>query len=289
MIVPFIILFQNAENSDFLDSQWLASAVAIAVTYIVFIMGMPALMFQTFIPESFRNIYNERFNWKWSNFFRQKLIIVIILFLISDGVISSLTSDLISSIIFGDEVCFEISGIPCTPKTVSDAILAAIIIGVIAYIQIRGYKHLLDNFKSTRNAAQQISDEIARHAIMIFDATGDVPQKDIEDLSIMAKELDSGQIKNQFLDSCESIVEHILASPLGVNKKDLIKLLMDSTICRSVLADGSRADGSNRRRVLKSLMTVHKFKSVKSFKPLKLTQREKKEVKVPAPKEIPIQ
>ncbi|MFM7155860.1 MAG: hypothetical protein ACKOZV_17200 [Bacteroidota bacterium] len=267
------------DPSDFLDTQWLASAVAIAVTYIVFIMGMPALMFQTFIPESFRNIYNERFNWKWENFFKRKLIILLILFLISDRTISHHISINISESIAAflndskNKCCSQVI------QEVIEAIIALLIFFIIAYIQFQGYWHLRDNFKSTRNAAQQISDEIARHAIIMFDVKGEVPQKDVEDLGILAKELDSGQIKNQFLDACESIIEHVMASPNGANNKDLIKWLVDSTICRSVLSDGAKADGSNRRRVLKTLMTVHKFKAPKAVKEIVLTAKEKKEIK----------
>ena len=267
------------EPSDFLDTQWLASAVAIAVTYIVFIMGMPALMFQTFIPESFRNIYNERFNWKWEKFFKRKLIILLILFLISDRTISHHISTNISESIATILDSRKYTCCKDVIQEVIEAVLALLIFIIIAYIQFQGYWHLRDNFKSTRNAAQQISDEIARHAIIMFDVKGEVPQKDVDDLGIMAKELDSGQIKNQFLDACESIIEHVMASPNGANNKDLIKWLVDSTICKSVLSDGAKVDGSNRRRVLKTLMTVHKFKAPKTVKQLVPTARDKKEIK----------
>jgi hypothetical protein len=98
-------------------------------------------------------------------------------------------------------------------------------------------------------------------------------------VSVAAEDWDSGQIKNQFLDACESIIEHVMAYPNGANNKDLIKWLVDSTICRSVLSDGAKADGSNRRRVLKTLMTVHKFKAPKAVKEIVLTAKEKKKIK----------
>lgn len=55
-------------GDGFLGNEWMASAVGIAITYVVFVMGIPSLIFQTFIPEAFRNIYNERFSDEWRTF-----------------------------------------------------------------------------------------------------------------------------------------------------------------------------------------------------------------------------
>jgi len=257
-----LLLFQcncaASADEGFLGNEWLASAVGIAITYIVFVMGIPALLFQTFIPEAFRNIYNERFNARWSRFFLTQLGVIAMIFFLSDPKVYKMAAGFLA-----DWIATDRPGSPYPPfglslADLSEGIIALVIFIIIVFIILyKGYRHLIDNFKSTRNIAQHLSEKIANGAIKGFDRTGTLPDKDIEDLNVLAKELKAGQVKTQFLEQCERIIEHILDAPHNPENSKLIKRLLEEAVCLSITYEGAQANQENRRKVLQILTLVH--------------------------------
>lgn len=257
-----LLLFQcncaASADEGFLGNEWLASAVGIAITYIVFVMGIPALLFQTFIPEAFRNIYNERFNAKWSRFFLTQLGVIAMIFLLSDPKVYKMGAGLLTSLISSDLPAAPPPPFGLSVVELSEGIIALFIFGIIVYVILyKGYRHLIDNFKSTRNIAQHLSEKIANGAIKGFDRSGTLHDKDIEDLNVLAKELKAGQVKTQFLEQCERIIEHILDAPHSPENSKLIKRLLEEAVCLSITYEGAQANQENRRKVLQILTLVH--------------------------------
>jgi hypothetical protein len=242
------------QSSRFLSPEWLSSASGIAITYIIFVMGLPSLIFQTFIPEGLRTIYNERFKNKWNFFFQSQLGLAILIFLLGNPYVNSLLVNYFAQIRYGKNA-------PTASTEFGERCIAILIFSAIVFILFQGYFHLMRNFKSTRNVAQRIANAIVKNAIKHYDKQKDIEKKDFEDLSAIAKELKAGQLKNEFLEECECLLEHLLNAAPQPQNVTLVKRLLDEVICLSVMYDGSLSNQDNRRKVLDILNLVNGHKT----------------------------
>ena len=129
----------------YLGEEWLASAVGIAITFFVFIMGLPALIFQTFFADAYRNIYNERLGQKWNRFFRIQIALICILFIQSNHKIYDIEE-----------------------RTINEWVMVLFIFCLVAYVLFEGYRHLTNNFNSTKNIEEQLSQKIADDALNYY-------------------------------------------------------------------------------------------------------------------------
>lgn len=215
---------------DFLDAEWLASAVGIAITFVVFIMGVPALIFQTFIAGALRDVYNERLGNRWSRLFRFQIGLILLLFVLSN--IGIYKTDF------------------CRSHPSLALLISLLIIGALAAILISGFQSLIQNFQSSRNIEQQLSRKIADDAIRYFEKNKTVPKKDLEDLGILARELQGGRIKNIFLEQCERLVEYLLNIPQEHRDTKLIGDILEESVCLSVTYDGAHFNDENMRKAL---------------------------------------
>lgn len=209
-----------------LSEEWLASAVSMGITYVVFIMGVPALVFQTFIPDALRSIYNKRFPIRWWPFIVQMSIIFAIFWV---------------SIPHYREWIDKSSA----NKTVAHLILLG-----VAIILSLGWWYLLSKFKSSRNIEQSLSQKIARDAIKHYNNHGKLDEACLDDLRTMAKALPAGNAKNDFLAECENILEYLLTRlPIDKDTK-VIGELLEESVCLSITYDGTQF---NHENILKTL------------------------------------
>ncbi|MBK8195383.1 MAG: hypothetical protein IPK76_20015 [Lewinellaceae bacterium] len=231
--MAIILLFNDPDR--FLGDEWLASAVSIAITYIVFIMGVPALIFQTFIPDALRNIYNEKLGVRGSRFLLLQIILILFLFLQSNHLIYDLEHQ----------------------YDMPEWFVTLFVIGIIAAILYLGYRYLLHNFYSTRNIEQQLSEKIADDAIHYFAEHKKLGKKDLEDLGLLARELPAGRVKNIFLEQCERLVEYLLNVPNKDRDTKLIGEILENAVCLSATYDGAQVNNENMRKVLDILILTY--------------------------------
>lgn len=229
----------------YLGDEWLATAVSIAITFIVFIMGVPALLFQTFIADAYRNIYNERFEKKWSKFFLAQIILTLVLFVISNKWIYQ-------------EICGKTPETSQNSQEWHEKILVFGVIIVIIFILVSGFIHLRSNFKSSKNIDKRLSKEIVRQAKEYFDKHGALRKKDMDDLAVLAKELEAGTQKMTFLDECETLLEHLLELfPKSRGAIHPIRDLLKEVISLSITYDGAKFNQENIRKVMDLLNLAH--------------------------------
>lgn len=225
--MALILLFNPL---DFLDAEWLASAVGIAITFVVFIMGVPALIFQTFIAGALRDVYNERLANSWSRLFKFQIGLILLIFLFSN------------TGIYKTEYCLDHPFVAW--------LISLLITGALSAILLSGFFSLTRIFQSSRNIEQQLSQKIADDAIRYFEQHNTVPKKDLEDLGILARELQGGRIKNIFLEQCERLVEYLLNIPQEHRDIKLIGEILDEAVCLSVTYDGAHFNDENMRKAL---------------------------------------
>jgi len=218
------LLFQH---SNWLSQEWLATAAGIAITFVVFIMGVPALIFQTFIAGSLRDVYNERLGKGWSRLFFVQLFLIVVLFVLGNSGF--------------DDWLFP----PSTHK-----FLPWVVLLVLLVVLGLGLFSLIKNFRSSRNLEQQLAQKIAKDAVRHFKKHHTVPQKDLEDLGILARELRSGRVKNDFLEQCEYLVEFLLKVPQKQRDHSLIGEILTNAVCLSVTYDGAQFNQENMRKAL---------------------------------------
>jgi hypothetical protein len=175
----------------------LATAAGIAITFVVFIMGVPALIFQTFIAGSLRDVYNERLGRGWSQF-----------------VYRAAGADR------GDCSCWATSGfddwyVVRQPHMPGGLFPAVVTVWCCCSVLGLGLFSLIRNFQSfAEHRAVGWPKRLPTTPFYgISKNTNTVPQKDLEDLGILARELRSGRVKNDFLEQCERLVEFLLKAP----------------------------------------------------------------------------
>ncbi len=71
-----------------MDPNWLGTVIEISITLFIFLLGVPALVFQTFVPGNLRKIYNERIGKKYINslFVYAFMILLFLIFPANHGV-----------------------------------------------------------------------------------------------------------------------------------------------------------------------------------------------------------
>jgi len=222
--MALILLFHNP---DWLSQEWLATAAGIAITFVVFIMGVPALIFQTFIAGSLRDVYNERLGRGWSLLFFVQIFLIVVLFALGNSGF--------------DDWLFPQSTHRFLPWLVLAVLLAVLGLGLISLIR---------NFRSSRNIERQLARKIVEDAVRHFKKHHSVPQKDLEDLGILARELRSGRVKNDFLKECEYLVEFLLKVPQEQRDPKLIGDILTNAVCLSVTYDGAQFNQENMRNAL---------------------------------------
>lgn len=228
-----IILLYDCKT--ILSEEWLASAVSIAVTYVVFILGVPALVFQTFIQEPLRNIYNERLGKKWGRLFLMQILLVLVLLVLSHS---------------------RIVQFSCENPYVEGSI-SIFVFATIFFMLYKGYRHLMGNFNASRNIEQRLSKKIADDAIAYFDRHKILQEKDLEDLGTLAKALPAGMKKNLYLKECEGFVEHLLRLPPLERDPKMIGDILEKTVCLAVTYDGAEFNSENMWKVLDILSLTH--------------------------------
>jgi len=219
-----IFLFQHP---DFLNEEWLATAAGIAITFVVFIMGVPALIFQTFIAGGLRDVYNERLGGEWARLFKIQMALIALIFLLGN--------------VEFDKVLFPGHSWWFFPICVS---------GILFIVLFLGLRSLVKNFQSSRNIEKKLSEKITDDAIAHFEKHKTVPAKDLEDLGILARELQSGRVKNIFLEQCERLVEYLLNIPEENRDTKLIGEILSDAVCLSVTYDGAQFNNENMRKAL---------------------------------------
>ncbi|MBV6438889.1 MAG: hypothetical protein DYG98_19265 [Haliscomenobacteraceae bacterium CHB4] len=229
--MAIILLF---DHPDLLSEEWLATAAGIAITFVVFIMGVPALIFQTFIAGGLRDVYNERLGSEWSRLFKIQLGLIVLIFLLGN-------------------VGFDKSILPQNwwwlfPFCVTGLLFAVLFLGL---------RSLIKNFQSSRNIELQLSQKITDDAIRHFERHKSVPKKDLEDLGILARELRGGRIKNIFLEQCERLVEYLLNVPQDDRDTKLIGDILADAVCLSVTYDGAQFNNENMRKALDILIFTY--------------------------------
>lgn len=222
--MAMILLFNQP---DFLNEEWLATAAGIAITFVVFIMGVPALIFQTFIAGGLRDVYNERLGSEWSRLFIVQVALIVVIFMLGNADLDKYLTPQPYQWMY--------------PFSVAGVLLAVLFLGL---------RSLIKNFRSSRNIEQQLSRKIADDAIAHFDEFKGVPRKDLEDLGILARELRGGRVKNIFLEQCERLVEHLLNAPQEERDTKLIGDILADAVCLSVTYDGAQFNNENMRKAL---------------------------------------
>ncbi len=228
-----LLLFQTPHPS-WLSEQWQATAIGIAITYLVFIMGIPALIFQTFIPDPLRSIYNEKFEKTWWIFGFQ-IVLVLLLFMLSSPGFSRMAVNM----------CPD------------DSWIAVFYILVAATILGWGIFFLKGKFDSIRNIEQKISQRIVGEAIHVFNKNGKIDRKVIEELIVLAKELPAGTKRNSFLEECEKLLERLVEVPPQQRDTKLIGEILKDVVCLSVTYDKDRFNHENMEKVMAILNLVY--------------------------------
>ena len=215
-----------------LSEEWAATAIGIAITYAVFIMGIPALIFQTFIPEALRNVYNRRLmrgsHWVFTT---QILLILILLWMVNP------------------KVCgLEARGVPSETS-------AYLIFWLTVLILLIGHIHLIWKFNSSQYIGRQLSKTISKSALVHFKKEKEIKKEDLEDLGLLAVELPHGSIKNTFLDALGQLIEDILnvkdSRPEEINKA--IGDIVEKTVDPSVTNNVEKANAENMKKALEVL------------------------------------
>ncbi len=214
-----------------LSDEWTSTAIGIAITYSVFIMGVPALIFQTFIPEALRNVYNKRMMGRSHIVFTTQILLVILLLWIVNP-----------------KVC----GLDCP---VHSDVIPYWVFWLTCLILLIGHVHLIWKFNTSQYIGKQLSKSIAKSAIAHFKKEKAIKKEDLEDLGLLAVELPHGSIKNMFLDEICQLIEDILgvSDSKPEEKNKAIGEIVEKTVDPSVTSSVEKTNAENMKKALEVL------------------------------------
>lgn len=191
-------------NGSSLSEEWLATAAGIAITFFVFIMGVPAFVLQTFIAGNLRDVYYERIGKKWRWIFVVAIGIIFLIFLAGNTV-------------FDEAICRFLEG-----KNVSNACsyMPLVIILLLMTLIVFGFWYLWANFVSARSIEKRLSEGMTKDAQKHY-RKGKTKEldHDLELLSIMASEVRGGTPKKYFLEHCEVLIEYLIQGTTEPQKR----------------------------------------------------------------------
>ena len=225
-----LILLFDPFDGKWLSEEWLASAVSIGITYVVFIMGVPALVFQTFIPDELRSIYNKRFPISWRPFITQMGLIFFLFWLSSPYRLYQYQFNEYSSYL---------------------------VLAGVAFLLIVGWFYLYATFKSSRNIEQRLFKKIAQDAMNQYKEHRKLDESCLDDLRTMAQVLPAGKTKNDFLAQCERILEFLLLNLPSDKDTKVIGQLLEESVCRSIIYDGTKFNHENINKTLDILFLTY--------------------------------
>ena|GEM_PF-4465407 len=226
-------------NPDFLEAEWLATAAAIATSFFVFVMGVPAFVFQTFVAGNLRDVYHERLTKAWPIVFGISIIIVIALFIIGNTAIDKYIS--------GDNQHF----------------VPLIVIGLLFLLVILASWYLWSHFDSPYGIEKRLSENIVKTAKKNYEnGHSEAFDKDLEHLGIMAVEVRNGASKKYFLEQCEKLVEFIIDLQKKADPKDRrsvyrLRHIIKEIICVSVTNNGENISTNNQKQALDLLSHIY--------------------------------
>lgn len=219
-----------------LSAEWLSAAIGVSITYAVFVMGVPALIFQTFIPEALRNIYKERLMKGWDLIFGFQMALVLCVLIISDPGICNVNAK----------------------ENTSETFWAWIILILVVLVLVIGHWQLVKNFKASQYIGERLSKKIVDKALATFRQNQEIRKKEIDDLSLLARELSPGAVKNAFLEQCERLVETMPKHGPAIQSADkMIAEVLEKAVCPSITSDGIKANAENMRKALEILTMVY--------------------------------
>lgn len=215
-----------------LSGEWTSTAIGIAITYAVFIMGVPALIFQTFIPEALRNVYNKRLMGRSHVVFSIQIFLVLVLLWMVNPKVCGL----------------EERGVPS--ESVAHWVFWLTVLTLLI-----GHVHLIWKFNSSQYIGRKLSTTIATSTLSHFKKTKTLKKEDLEDLGLLAVELPHGSIKNTFLDCVGQLIEDILgvqdSKPEEKNKA--IGDIVEKTVALSVTNNTEKTNAENMKKGLEVL------------------------------------
>lgn len=191
-------------NGGSLSEEWLATAAGIAITFFVFIMGVPAFVLQTFIAGNLRDVYYERIGNNWPWFFGAAIIFILVIFFAGNVAL--------------DERVWQFLG----GKNTSDAYsyIPWVVTGCLILLIGLGFLYLWTHFISARSIEKRLSERLVKDAQKHY-RKGKTKEldHDLELLSIMASEVRGGTPKKYFLEQCEVLIEYLIQGTTEPQKR----------------------------------------------------------------------
>jgi hypothetical protein len=217
-----------------LHVEWMAEVASVAVTFVIFIMGVPALISQTFIPDPLRSVYRNRLDGKWKRvFIVQIAFLLILLFLSLPGVANCVAGSYWGEWLF-----------------------AGLLLVISAFVLYSCARHLINNFKDSQNIGERLAGKIVVNAKEFYNQHHSIEKTDLDDLGLLARELPLGTTKTVFLEETEKLLEYILDYK-GKKDMDSIGQILEKVVCPSINTDATKANEENIRKALDMLLLAY--------------------------------
>jgi hypothetical protein len=217
-----------------LGGEWMSEVAGAAAAFVVFVMGIPALISQTFIPDGLRSLHKEYLDGKWASLLWKQITVILILLLMSVPGLSSLV----------EGKCF------------GEWIWALVFYSLALWVLIVGTHQLIEIFKATKNPGQALTEKIVADTIETFDPKIGIAKKTIDDLGVISREIPLGSLKTQYLEEIEKIIEYLLDLQDASNNA-YIDDLMQKVISPCVNVDPTKVNEENVLKALDILALVY--------------------------------
>ena len=226
-----------------IDNNWLTTALSIAASAYIFLLGVPTIIFQTYMPEELREIYIKRKETRKSLDSLKSLgfFLIGIIFVVTFGNI------------FLPLICYTEHSKP--PKNIDQFcddygiflcyyLLVFILFLLFAFKMYQYINKQINN----GNVRKQIIKAVIIEATEYFNEHGKIRREDIQDLQVMGKSFSPGLKKKELLQELMSFSRYIIQS--GSYTGDELNELIDDVLIEAFCYNGDTSSRSNISAIL---------------------------------------
>lgn len=224
-----------------IDNNWLTTILSIAASAYIFLLGVPTLIFQTYLAEELREIYSKRETTKRNFLALRKLgvflIGIIVVVLLGNVLIPIIYADILKegwpdkliNYKWGHKVFLSYYAIVCLALFVFSFFI---------------YQYILNQLK-VGNVSKQITHAVISEAKAYYIKHGTINRDDIQDLQILGKSFIASMKKKELLQELITFTQFILKSEKHTHTYDGDKL---KSLIEEVLIDAfcNTNDASSR-------------------------------------------
>ncbi len=222
-------MHSSCDYVSILDPNWISTLLSVISTLFIFLLSIPILFFQTFLPEDIRELYGKYSSTqhlrKFSLF--KNLLLVCLVIFGNHGIIFIIKNFIV------DSYCY---------KNTIIIIYYFICLFFLVYYCVYTYRYFIDFVFKKEDVRKEVVRILVKLVIEKYDKVKKIDNCIIEEFSELGRSFSSGGNKAILLDGITQIVKHVTKNMNEHYDGEQLSKLLDSVLIQSITEDGTLSE-----------------------------------------------